>query len=85
MTGLIPNQNINFDDTPIKPNHYQIGGIEVFDYMEAKMTHEQFEGFCLGNILKYVSRYPHKNGIEDLEKAQRYLNKLIAIKRSGIT
>jgi Protein of unknwon function (DUF3310) len=78
--GKKPVSNINFEDTPIKPDHYQIGGIEVFDYMRAKMTAEQFEGFCLGNVIKYISRYPHKNGLEDLQKAQRYLDELIDFK-----
>jgi hypothetical protein len=59
------------------PQHYTHGGIETIDYLQAKMTQEQFEGYLVGNILKYVSRYPHKNGIEDLRKAQWYLNKLL--------
>ena len=62
------------------PQHYTQGGIETIDYLQAKMTQEQFEGYLLGNILKYVSRYPHKNGIEDLQKAEWYLNKLIEVK-----
>ncbi|UGB31683.1 DUF3310 domain-containing protein [Metabacillus sp. B2-18] len=83
MPEVIKSQNINFEDTPIKPNHYQTGGIEVFDYMKAKMTEEQFEGFCIGNVIKYTSRYHHKNGIEDLKKAQRYLDVLIDFKVSS--
>jgi hypothetical protein len=35
------------------------------------------EAVCVGNIIKYVARYKHKNGVEDLEKARWYLNKLI--------
>jgi hypothetical protein len=62
------------------PEHYTHGGIETIDYLQAKMTQEQFEGYLVGNILKYVSRYPHKNGIEDLRKAQWYLNKLVVVK-----
>jgi len=34
-----------------------------------------------GNIIKYVWRYRYKNGVEDLEKAQWYLNRLIKVKR----
>ena len=30
-----------------------------------------------GNIVKYISRYKYKNGVEDLEKARFYLNMLI--------
>lgn len=61
------------------PDHYTVGGIVVIDYMQAKMTHEQFRGFLIGNVLKYISRYPHKNGVEDLKKAEWYLNRLIQI------
>ncbi|WP_375162777.1 DUF3310 domain-containing protein [Paenibacillus sp. Pae108] len=59
------------------PSHYTSGGIETIDYLKAKMTPEQFEGFLLGNCLKYLSRYRNKNGLEDLKKANWYLNKLI--------
>jgi hypothetical protein len=31
----------------------------------------------MGNVIKYVSRYKHKNGVEDLKKARYYLNKAI--------
>ncbi|CAB4142347.1 SaV-like [uncultured Caudovirales phage] len=64
------------------PSHYTQGGIETIDYLQAKMTQEQFEGYLVGNILKYVSRYPHKNGIEDLRKAQWYVNKLIEVTKN---
>lgn len=33
--------------------------------------------FCEGNIIKYVCRYPHKGGVEDLKKARAYLDALI--------
>lgn len=59
------------------PQHYTHGGIETIDYLQAKMTADQFEGFLIGNVLKYVSRYPHKNGLEDLKKAKWYLERLI--------
>lgn len=58
------------------PSHYQ-GKIEVIDYLEDKLGKEGFEGFCIGNVLKYVSRYKGKNGIEDLKKARWYLDKII--------
>lgn len=67
------------DDNFISPSHYKVGGIETIDYMQAKMTSEQYEGYLLGNIIKYTSRYRHKNGVEDLRKAQWYLNKLIGV------
>lgn len=59
------------------PNHYTSGGIETIDYMRAKMTDEQFEGYLLGNILKYTSRYRQKNGVQDVRKAEQYIKRLI--------
>ena len=38
------------------PAHYTSGGIETIAYLRAKLTPEQFAGFCLGNALKYLSR-----------------------------
>lgn len=59
------------------PTHYTFGGIETIDYLKAKMSSEMYEGFLLGNVLKYTSRYREKNGRQDLEKARWYLNKLL--------
>ena len=59
------------------PNHYTFGSIEVIDYIRDKMTSDEFQGYCMGNILKYISRHKHKNGVEDLKKARVYLNWLI--------
>ena len=59
------------------PTHYTAGSIECIDAIKASMTKEQFDGFCKGNVLKYVWRYESKNGLEDLEKAEWYLDKLI--------
>ena len=61
-------------DNVHQPGHYTFGEIEVIDYIRDKLSPEAFEGFCIGNVLKYVSRYTHKNGSEDLEKAKVYLN-----------
>ena len=55
------------------PKHYTKGKIEVIDYIYDKLTKEQFIGYCMGNVLKYTSRYDKKGGIEDLEKADVYL------------
>lgn len=66
----VTNDNIN-------PGHYKNGGIETFDYMKAKLSKSQLEGYLRGNVLKYISRYDHKNGIEDLKKMQWYANELI--------
>lgn len=63
------------NDKVNNPAHYTAGGIETLDYIKAKI--KDYPSYAAGNILKYVSRYEHKNGIEDLKKAQFYLNDLI--------
>lgn len=62
-------------DNVNNPSHYTAGGIETLDYIKAKV--KDYPSYAVGNILKYVSRYEYKNGIEDLKKAQFYLNDLI--------
>lgn len=74
--GLLQQEEFKKKDT-INPDHYKQGGIETIDFMKAKMTPVQFEGYLLGNVFKYLSRYQYKNGIEDVRKSQWYLNKLI--------
>lgn len=57
------------------PPHYKDGGIETIDYIEAKRL-----GYHLGNAVKYISRAGKKGtnqGLEDLRKAQWYLNRAI--------
>jgi len=69
---------MDMGDAVHNPSHYTDGGIEVIDYIEAKLTPEQFEGFLLGNVLKYTSRAGKKvNKVQDLEKAQVYLGWLV--------
>jgi len=62
-----------------KPKHYANKEIEVIDYIKDTLTKEEFQGYLTGNILKYISRYNLKNGVEDLKKARYYLEKLISI------
>lgn len=64
-------------DNVKQPEHYKQGGLEVKTILRKKLTPEQFKGFCLGNILKYVLRADYKNGVEDYRKAQEYLEWLI--------
>jgi Protein of unknwon function (DUF3310) len=65
------------EDKVNNPSHYTHGGIETIDYLKAKLSKEEFIGFCKGNIFKYLSREALKNGKEDMKKAQWYLNKMI--------
>lgn len=62
------------------PNHYNSGSIECIDALRESLGKEQFEGFLRGNVMKYMWRFENKNGLEDLKKAQWYLEKLIELK-----
>jgi hypothetical protein len=64
-------------DVVNKPKHYNQGSVECLEAIEASMTKEQFVGYLKGNIQKYLWRFEHKNGIEDLKKAEFYLSRLI--------
>lgn len=67
----------DYGDNVNKPNYYADKQIEVIDYMRDTLTPEQYRGYCRGNIIKYISRYDKKNGIEDLKKCAVYLDWLI--------
>lgn len=58
------------------PSHYTTGGIECINYIQEKLTPEEFRGYIKGNVIKYLTREQHKNGDEDIRKAQWYLNRL---------
>ena len=67
-------------------NEYQLGGnhytnkdIQPWEAMEAWMTEEQFKGFLLGNVIKYIARFQDKGGVLDLQKCKHYLDKLIEV------
>ena len=63
---------------PVNPTHYQIGGVETIDFIEAKLTPEEFKGYCKGNAIKYLSRAGYKGEErDDYKKAAWYLDKLI--------
>lgn len=59
------------------PAHYTSGKIEVIRIMEDQLTDEEYRGYIKGQVIKYVTRERHKNGLEDLKKAAWYLNRLI--------
>ncbi len=62
-----------------KPLHYALeGGLECIDYMRQVLGLDGFIEYCHGNVIKYQHRYKYKNKpIQDMEKAQYYLNKMI--------
>jgi len=60
------------------PDHYTVGGIETIDFIKAKLTPEQFEGYLVGNLLKYVARANHKGSkAQDYAKAAWYADALV--------
>ena len=63
-------------DKMISPKHYKLEGldIEAIDVIKSVLGKDKFEGYCRGNVIKYILRADSKNGIEDLKKAQVYLN-----------
>jgi hypothetical protein len=62
------------DDMQVGGNHYKDKAIQPWDYIIANDL-----GYLEGNVVKYVSRWKNKNGIEDLKKAQHYLAKLLEV------
>lgn len=80
-TTSIPSQWIGKKETVNHPSHYQSkSGLEAIDVIEAFCDGlNGIEAFCTGNALKYLCRWKSKNGIEDLKKAQWYINRLIAL------
>jgi hypothetical protein len=60
------------------PSHYTSGEIECIDALEsATVNLSGIEAVCTANAIKYLWRWKRKNGIEDLKKAQWYIDKLI--------
>ena len=67
------------EDLVNHPTHYNSGGIECIQAIEASMELEAFQGYLKGNILKYIWRMSYKGkALEDCKKSQWYLNKLIS-------
>lgn len=60
------------------PTHYNQHSIEVIDIIRNSMSEAEYKGFLKGNVIKYICRSEYKNNeIEDLQKADWYLTKLI--------
>ena len=65
------------EDAVNHPEHYNQNGVETIETIKNSMSQEGFRGYLIGNIIKYICRFPFKNGLQDLEKAKWYLDKLI--------
>lgn len=65
-------------DNVSRPEHYTYGSIECIDVIkEATRDLRGEEAFCIGNAIKYLWRWKHKNGLEDLRKAQWYISRVL--------
>ena len=59
------------------PDHYNQGGVECIEALKAATINKPpFEAVCVANVIKYLWRYEDKGGIEDIEKAMWYINRL---------
>ena len=68
------NAQIRANEQQVGGAHYAVKAIQPWDYIIANNL-----GYLEGNVVKYVSRWKDKGGIEDLKKAQHYLQKLIEV------
>lgn len=56
------------------PNHYKDKPLQVWDYVVSNNL-----GYLEGNVIKYITRWRQKGGVEDLRKAKHYIEKLIEV------
>lgn len=63
---------MNSLETQVGGDHYKELSIQPIEYILANKL-----GFCEGNVVKYITRYKSKNGLEDLKKAKHYIDMLI--------
>lgn len=67
--------------TTTHPEHYHHSGLDPLTYAEQNFSAAELRGFYRINIIKYVSRYERKGGLDDLAKARDYLDRLEALER----
>lgn len=69
----------------VNPVHYTTtDGRQVWDVMEEDyLTPEQYQGYLLGNVAKYLHRYTQKNGLEDVEKAKAYFIRFMKFQKDN--
>ena len=67
------------EDVINHPKHYETDKVECIEAMEITQGRGAVMSFCLCNAFKYLWRHQRKNGVEDVKKAQWYLNKYIEL------
>ena len=72
---------VKTDQNRITPDYYKKGNIEVIDMIDDQFGTDMdlLIGFYSGVIIKYLFRFTHKHGLEDLEKAKYYLDRILTI------
>ena len=73
------------NDKPQSALDTQVGGSHYkgFKIQPVEFIHQNGIGYMAGNVIKYVSRYQEKNGIEDLKKARHYIDMLIEFEQKA--
>lgn len=78
MLGAKMMEEFEKKNDPTHPSHYAQGGISVWDVIRAYTDGlNGVDAFNAGNAIKYILRWNHKNGVEDLKKAKVYIDELI--------
>lgn len=78
VRGIEPRTDTAANRHQVGGGHYKDRPIQPWDYVAANGL-----GFFEGNIIKYVTRWREKHGVEDLRKARHYLDKLIELETQG--
>lgn len=78
-----PSRTPSVTSTQVGGSHYIDTKVQPWDAMEAWMTPLEFRGFLRGNAIKYLARANKKGAfLQDVLKAQHYLNKLVEYETS---
>ena len=67
------------DPEVVRPAHYTRGAVECVDAIEAALTPEEYRGYLKGNVLKYFWRERDKGGLQSIQKAEYYTQRLIKL------
>lgn len=76
--------SVVYVDNVNSPSHYTQGGIETIDFIEAKLGKEGTIAYCVGNSIKYLSRWRDKGGVEDLKKSRWYQDYAIELMEENV-
>lgn len=78
IKDIIVDETFKANEQQVGGAHYAIKAIQPWDFILANNI-----GYMEGNIIKYLSRWKDKGGVQDLKKAQHYLQKLIEVNENG--